>query len=389
MERRLITANEVVKRTVRWLWAGRIPCGAITILEGDPGIGKSVLTYDLAARITSGRPMPDSTESMPSAGAVLLQAEDSLSGTVIPNLQTAGANLQKVILLDKDRFATQQFSLSSDLPLVEKAIVEVEAKFVVIDPLTAFFETNTNADVSVRRVLGPLTRLAERYELAILLVRHLRKSGARNSLYSGAGSIGIIAAARSGLVVGHDPSSDNKYQQVLALNKSNMADASSLAFQTVKQPDGAITIEWLGASQYSANDINAAASLAEEYPILREAMYVLYAILSEGSIPAIDVIRLAKHAGICERTLKRAKRVLQVESRKKGSGYGSRWFWKLPENEELLRPLKNKDMGELMDRLIYGDSDMASRDGTWNPHGNSTRKDDNSQGDNDADGAVW
>jgi RecA-family ATPase len=290
MERRLITANEVVKRTVRWLWAGRIPCGAITILEGDPGIGKSVLTYDLAARITSGRPMPGCTESMPSAGAVLLQAEDSLSGTVIPNLQAAGADLQKVILLDKDRFATQQFSLSSDLPLVEKAIVEVEAKFVVIDPLTAFFETNTNADVSVRRILGPLTRLAERYELAILLVRHLRKSGAKNSLYSGAGSIGIIAAARSGLVVGHDPSSDNKYQQVLALNKSNMADASSLSFQTVKQPDGAITIEWLGASQYSANDINAAASLAEEHPILREAMYVLYAILSEGSIPAIEVM---------------------------------------------------------------------------------------------------
>jgi hypothetical protein len=82
--------------------------------------------------------------------------------------------------------------------------------------------------------------------------------------------------------------------------------------------------------------------------------------------------------------------VLQVESRKKGSGYGSRWFWNLPENEDLLRPLKSKDIGELMDRLIYGDSDMATRDGAWNRHGNSTRKkDDQSNGDNDADGAVW
>ncbi len=359
MERRLTSATEVTKLPIGWCWPGRIPLQSITILDGDPGSGKSAVTYDLAARITSGRPMPACSEAMPPGGVVLLQAEDSLAGTVVPNLQTAGADLTRVRLYDNDRFADRPFTLPGDLPLVEAAVTDVHAKLVVIDPLAAFIETNAKSDVAIRRVLGPLAAFAERHDLAVVLVRHLTKAAARNSLHVGVGSIGIIAAARSALVVGHDPSSDNKHQHILALNKSNLADAESLCYRTIKHSDASIAVEWLGSSKFSAADITAAEAKAEEQTALREAMQVLYSILADGGVSANEVVRVARAACVTERTLKRAKKELRVKSTKKGSGQGSEWFWSLPDDEDFLRPFKDKDIGELIDRLIHGDNDLA------------------------------
>jgi hypothetical protein len=384
MERQLIRATEISTQNVCWLWSGRIPFRAITILEGPPGVSKSALTYDLTGRITSGRPMPGDSDAKPAAGVVLLQAEDSPSGVVLPNLHASGADLNNVVLLDKNRFLSRPFILPEDLPLIEKAAKEVRAKLVVIDPFTAFVEANTNSDVAIRRVLGPLLGLAEQNDLAVLVVRHLRKSGAKHSLYGGAGSIGIIAIARSSLVIGRDPGDESKYRHILALNKGNLADAASLSFQTTKHSNGGIAVEWLGESQYSADDINEAENSTNEYTALQEAMYVLYAILSEGSVPASAVIRIAKKAGISERTLKRAKRSLRVKSIKKGSSYDSRWFWMLPEDETLLRPLKDKDLGELIDRLIYGDSDLAHHLGDCR-----LRKKEDKSEDSDSGQAIY
>jgi hypothetical protein len=384
MERRLIRATEISTESVGWLWPGRIPYRAITLLEGPPGVSKSVLTYDLTGRVTSGRPMPGESETKPAAGVVLLQAEDSISGVVLPNLRASGADLSNVVLLDKHRFLSRPFNLPTDLSLVEEAVKDVHARLLVIDPFTAFVEANTNNDVAIRRVLGPLLELAERNDVAVLVVRHLRKSGARHSLYGGAGSIGIIAIARSSLLIGRDPGNESKYRHILALNKGNLADAASLSFQTVKHLDGEITVEWLGESQYSADDINEADNSTSEYTALQEAMYVLYAILSEGSVPASDVIRIAKKAGVSERTLKRAKRSLRIKSIKKGSSYDSRWFWMLPEDDTLLQPLKEKDLGELIDRLIYGDSDLAPRLSNY-----PVRKKEGKSEDNDSGQAIY
>ena len=214
--------------------------------------------------------------------------------------------------------------------------------------------------------------------MAVLIVRHLRKSGARNSLYSGAGSIGIIAAARSALVVGHDPSADDRHQHILALNKSNLADAPSLAYRTIKHPDDTITVEWLGPSKYSAADITAAEAKADEHSVLREAMSVLYSILAKGPIPANEVVRLARQAAISERTLKRAKRDLRVRSWKQGSGRGSRWFWQLPNDEDLLRPFA---LDELMDELIYGGADVVPPDDNIQRDNNTGHRDNDHHGD--------
>lgn len=354
VERRLVGAHEIGQRQIGWLWTDRIPLGAVTILDGDPCGGKSTVTYDLAARVTTGRPMPECKRGIGPAGVVLLQAEDSLRATVLPGLQAAGADLSKVKLLDKRLFAEEPLILPDDLPLIESAVGDVHAKLFVIDPLTAFLSGNANGDMSIRKALGPVAAFAERLNLAVLIVRHLRKAGARNPLYSGSGSIGIIAAARSGLLVGRDPTSDDRYRRILAQTKGNLAGAESLCYRTVKHDNGTVGVEWLGPSRYTATDLAAAGAAADEHSAIREAQYVLYSILSDGMVPAKDVIRLARAAGVCERTLKRAKREFGVRSLKRGSGPGSRWFWELTADEDLLRPFKDRDIDDLMDRLIYG-----------------------------------
>lgn len=361
-KRRLVSPNEIVEQRMRWLWADRIPLGAITILDGDPSAGKSTITYDLAARVTIGQPMPECDRAIAPGGVVLLQAEDNVAEIVVPRLRALGTDMDRIKLLDRKLFAQQPLVLPDDLPLVEAAVGDVQAKLVVIDPLTAFLTGNTNSDTSIRKVLGPVAAFAERCDLAVVIVRHLRKAGGRNPLYGGSGSIGIIAAARSGLLVGRDPASDDKFQHVLAQSKGNLSGAESLCYRTVRHDDGTVAVEWLGPSRHTATDLADATAAADEHSAIREAQYVLYSILAEGKIPASDVIRLGRLAGVCERTLKRAKRELGVRSWKSGSGPGSRWFWQLPDDQELLRPFKDRDIGDLMDQLIYGE-DGPAQDG--------------------------
>ena len=207
-----------------------------------------------------------------------------------------------------EKSAQQPLVLPGDLPLIETAAGDVQAKLVVIDPLTAFMGGNANSDTSIRKTFGPLAALAERCDLAVVVVRHLRKTGSRNPLYGGAGSIGIIGAARAGLLVGADPGSDDKHRHVLAQSKGNLSDAVSLCYRTVKHDDGTVTVEWLGPSKHTAVDLAAANAAADEHSAIREAQYVLYSILAVGPVQANDVIRLAKLAGVTVRTLKRAKR---------------------------------------------------------------------------------
>jgi hypothetical protein len=357
--RRLVSSSDVHECPVRWLWGDRIPLGSITILDGDPCSGKSTITCDLAARVTTGRSMPECNETLPPAGVVLLQAEDNLGMTVLPNLRAVGADLERIRLFDRNLFLDQPFVLPNDLPLIEEAVREVQAKLVVIDPLTAFLTGNANNDMSIRKTFGPMAAFAERCDVAVLVVRHLRKSGTKNPLYDGKGSIDIIGIARAGLLVGPDPDSSDKYRHILAQSKGNLSDAASMCYRTQKHDDGTVTVEWLGPSRHTAADLAAGKIAADDHSALAEAHYVLYSILSKGRVPADEVIRLAKLAGISERTLKRAKCDLSVRSWKFGSGSGSRWFWELPNDEELLRPFKDQDLDNLINELIYSNAGQS------------------------------
>ena len=329
----LTPVHSIARREVEWLWDDRIPRGKITILDGDPGLGKSTVTLDVAARISTGRPMPDGTPGV--SGSVLLCSyEDDAGDTIRPRLEAAGADLTRIHILtvDSGDECDRLVELPGDLSLLEDAIVQRNVVLVVIDPLMAALSgsVDSHRDQDVRRVLSPLSKIAERTGAAVVLVRHLNKGGGNgtSATYRGGGSIGIIGAARSGLLVARDPEDPDR--RVLAPVKSNnAAPAAALGFRTIATDLG-VAIEWLGTSSCSADELLAMPTGREERSACDEAMAFLRDYLDASPRPASDVWKASKAQRIAEPTLKRAKSALGIKATKQGFGKGSEWVWSLP-----------------------------------------------------------
>jgi hypothetical protein len=318
--------SEIEPERVEWLWPRRIPKGKISVLDGDPDNGKSVLTTDLAARVTAGLHLPDGTKTE-AAGAVIVSAEDGASDTIRPRFDAAGGDPSRALLLGND----EPFAIPGDIPRLERAVRQVKAALVIIDPIMAFLsgDVNSNRDQDVRRALTPLKRMAERTGASVILVRHLNKSQGGNPLYRGGGSIGIIGAARSGMVVGPHPDSDEL--RVLAGQKNNLSlPPRSLAYGIETAPNGAARIAYKGFSEATAAQLLRVPEDEEEKSALSEAKEFLQSELSQTPVSAKAIKKSAREAEISERTLRRAKQVLGVRSEKESDGS---WTWSLPDKE--------------------------------------------------------
>lgn len=324
--------SDVEPEKVEWLWHRRIPFGKITVLDGDPGNGKSVLTTDLAARLSVGRTFPDGQEC-DAAGVVIMNAEDGLADTIRPRLDAAGGDPSRVQSLATipvgNKGDERHLLIPDDIPLVKRHVEHMGAKLVIIDPLMAFLSGSSNAhkDQDIRRALAPLARMAERTGAAVLLVRHLNKSQGGNPLYRGGGSIGIIGAARSGLLVGVHPEDEN--MRVLAGQKSNLSPMpDSLAYRIATAANEAARIEYVGSTEAKADTLLHIPSDAEERSALGEAIKFLRGELEAGPVWANDVNNRALKAKISEGSLRRAKAALGVKSNKEGD---KGWKWHLPK----------------------------------------------------------
>ena len=237
--------SEVESQQVDWLWQKRIPLGKITLLDGDPGMGKSLLSIFIAACVTTGQPMPDGAPGK-QGKVILIAPEDAAEDTIKPRGEAAGGDPSQVLLLDnikqlnikdskKIKFNDRPFSLAQDMDILEQAIKQTKTILVVIDPLMAVLghSIDSSRDQDVREVLTPLAQVAERTGCAILIIRHLNKGSSDNILYRGSGSIGIIAVARIGLLVAHDP--DDEQKKVFATIKNNLSKiAPNLSYQIVE-----------------------------------------------------------------------------------------------------------------------------------------------------------
>jgi RecA-family ATPase len=328
--------SSVEPEEVSWLWLSWLALGKLALVDGDPGLGKSAMTLDLAARVSAGKGFPDGAECEP-AGVVLLSAEDGLADTIRPRLDAAGADTSKILALatvPDEEGHDRLLSIPEDLALIEKGIRRVEARLVVVDPLMAFLsgDTNSHRDQDVRRALAPLAGLAERTGAAVLVVRHLNKAAANNPLYRGGGSIGIIGAARMAYVVGKDPQDENR--RVLASTKNNLATPpQSLMFGLEEAESSSVRVNWLGQSEVSAKDLLATPQDQDHADARSEAVEFLNEILIDGPVAASQVKEEAEDAGISERTLARAKKAIGVMSYREGEtgerGKGQ-WLWKLP-----------------------------------------------------------
>lgn len=221
----IIRADSIPVEYPDWLWENRLPAGALVVLDGLPGAGKTALALDLVARLTTGQPWPDGEPSPGPAGAVIMPAEDS-PATLLHRLRAASADLTRIAVLREARgvrdgvMITRPITLA-DTGAIRAAIAAVGAKLVVVDPITAFLgDINPDKDTQVRSLLTPLAALAQETGAAILLIRHPRKAGGA-ALTAGAGSIGIIGAARVGWTAGPHPDPETGVQ-VLAVSKTNL-----------------------------------------------------------------------------------------------------------------------------------------------------------------------
>lgn len=326
---------------VSWLWPGRIPLGRLTVLDGDPGLGKSSLTLDLAARVTRGGSMPDGTRGLDGpAGVILLGAEDGLADTVRPRLDAAGADPSRVYALtgvrqydDEDR--DPRLPTVQDTAAIREAAAGVGGMLLVVDPLSAYMGAGVDGhrDIDVRTALAGLAQLAEATGLAVLLVRHLRKSGAANPLYAGGGSIAIIAAARSGLLLARDPDDDERL--VLATTKGNLAPPQPSLGLRVVTTDDALRVEWTGPSARSAVDLLAVQAGPEARTARDEAAEWLRGELDGGPVAVADLRRTARVVGVSWRTVERAKSALRVVAERDTDAGGKvvGWSWRMPSSQ--------------------------------------------------------
>jgi hypothetical protein len=328
-----VCLSDVERTAIHWLWRGRLPAGKLAILDGDPGLGKSSLTLDLAARVSTGRPMPfDLDNPRPPADVVLLSAEDGLADTIRPRLEAAGADLERVFALDAVPTAPGRPGrppvFPDDVGWLHDLVVMKNAKLVVIDPLMAFLGENVNAmnDQNARRALFPLSRLAETTGATVLVVRHLNKNPQGAALYRGGGSIGIIGAARVGLLVAQDP--DDTNGRVLAVTKSNLsAKAKTLRFRVVTEND-ASHLDWSGESPLLADDLLKTQTPGEA-PALADAIEFLQSMLDAGPVRVPDLFDEAHTLGLTDITLRRAKAALGVQAFATPTEKGKEWFWQL------------------------------------------------------------
>jgi hypothetical protein len=352
----VIRACHVQPKRVTWVWPGRIPAGKVTMLDGDPGLGKSMITTDLTARLTTASPFPDGHRPDKARCVLLLSAEDGVEDTIVPRLKAAGANLELVSILDHvadDDGGPRPVELPADIDRIEKwcaSLIYSQSEapdafwttpgLVVVDPLMAFLagEVNAHRDQDVRRVLFRLKVMAEETGCAVVCVRHLNKATGSSALYRGGGSIGIIGAARAGLLVGVDP--DDEDRRILAVSKSNLAaKAPSLAYRvlgaTFRHGDEQIPtarIAWDGTSTHTADDL-LGRPVERAAPKQEEAEGFLRKALGKKARPVTWLQKAAKDKGISWRTVERAKAALEVIVERRGEegrrGGGSYW-WRLP-----------------------------------------------------------
>jgi hypothetical protein len=309
-----IRASEVMAEKVAWLWPGRVPLAMPTVLGGFPGVGKSTILYDLAART-----------SREGKNVLILTAEDHLSAVVRPRLEAAEADLDLVHLM------VDPITLPDDVGVLGNKVRELDAALVTVDPLVAFIgdSVNSHRDHHVRRVLAPLADLAESTGAAVTLVIHTNKGSDSEPLMRISGSVGFTGAARSVLLAADDPNDEGR--RILAVAKSNLAEfPPPLAYHLVgvELAHEIITskVEWLGeAPEVDVRELLGRREPEERTQVDEAVDYLRQVGVLDAAQPAKDLEREAESIGIHEKALQRARRRLNVPVWK--DGFPGVWMW--------------------------------------------------------------
>lgn len=311
---KLIRMSDIETEQVRWLWYPLIPYGKVTIIQGDPGEGKTSFVLAMIALLTTGKPLPEEKMAAEPIRVIYQSAEDGLADTIKPRLEASGADCSRVLVIDE---SDKELTLCDER--LEQAVQETGAKLIVLDPLQAYLGDNVDMHRAneVRPVFRRLCAMADRTGCAIILIGHINKAQGLKSSYRGLGSIDFRAAARSVLLVGRLKS--NPAVRVVAHDKSSLApEGKSIAFSL----DAENGFQWIGYCDISVDDVLSDTGSVQTKTALMEEE--LRQMLTKP-ITAEEVFKRAAELGISERTVNIAKKNVGVDTMR----VGNRWHWRL------------------------------------------------------------
>ena len=313
-ELKLISMKEIPIEMVRWLWYPYIPLGKLTLVQGDPGQGKTTFALAVIASLTRGEALPGCPAAEP-MNVIYQTAEDGLADTIKPRLVASGADCSCVLVINEDEKA-----LSFCDARLEEAVRQTGARLVVLDPIQAYIGEGVDMHRAneVRPRLKRLGDMAQRTMCAVVLIGHVNKQQGTKSAYRNLGTIDFPAAARSVLVVG--ATKDASDLRAVAQDKNSLTHKGpSLLFEILEGG----SVAWRGGCELSADEVlNGYGSSHSKVEIMTDELRKL--LVQE--LPASYIFAYAKNIGIGERTVNEAKERLGIVSHK----VGNRWMWRMP-----------------------------------------------------------
>ena len=315
IELKMIRMSEVQSQEIEWLWYPFIPYGKLTIIQGDPGDGKTTMVLNLAAKLSKGEALDENMKVTEPVNVIYQTAEDGLAETVKPRLELAGADCERIIVIDES-----DKSLSMVDERLEEAIVRTGARLLILDPIQAYLGggMDMNRANEARDMTKKLGALAEKTKCAIILIGHMNKASGNKAAYRGMGSIDFFAVARSVLLVGRVEGESNT-RAVVQIKNNLAAFGHPKAFALSE--DG---FKWLGDYEITVDEVLGgitpkANKMEQAKQMLRELAETQSAVLSN------EIFDRANELGISKRTLENAKKELGVQTRK----INNAWYWEL------------------------------------------------------------
>lgn len=315
------------------------------MIQGHPGLGKSLLAIDAVARVTTGTPFPfcDGMLSVPKGEAIILSAEDDARTTLRPRLDAAGADPNRWAIVESKGF----FSIAKDSEwLAGQMETRPDLRLIVIDPISAYYGDgiDDNRNAQIRSHLAPLILWAAKYEVALWSVNHLNKQHGQLAMMRGLGSVGLVAAARVAYLVSKDPTKggQNRLMMPVKMNLAKESELDGMAFEVVEASNGHPRIEWQGRVAMTADQALAAADNIDGTSKLEEAVALIEAAVANGPIDAEAMEQSRKEEGVSLASFKRARKLcpqLRYRQKRDGQGrvVGGEW-WQEAEPIETLEP---------------------------------------------------
>lgn len=310
--------SSVRQRKVEWLWYPYIPYGKLTIVQGDPGEGKSTFMLNIAALLTKGRPMPDGYPVSGVQQVVYQTAEDNIADTVKPRLIQAGADCNQIAYI-----VDEEATLTLNDERIEEILKQTGARLLILDPLQAY--VSQSADIfnagRMRQQMKRLADMAAEFKCAVVIIGHMNKGSGEKNLYRGLGSIDIAAIARSVLMISRDRTEPElRYMYPI---KSSLAPMGKPVAFRIEPKRG---IEWLCENEIDRRRIMEGIAFESKRALCRR---VLIEMLINQDVPSKDIIVKMKYMGISERTSNSVKKELGISSYKRNEI----WYWHLDGQE--------------------------------------------------------